>query len=50
MPKITNANDAYGHELWSCLTEGHAEEVVERDDGFVSVSDWPKRYFADFKA
>jgi hypothetical protein len=37
-----------GHELWAHLTEGHAEEIVERDDGFVTASDWPKRYFADF--
>lgn len=50
MPRITSANDAYGHQLWACHTEGHAEEIVERDDGFVAVSDWPKRYFAGFKA
>ena len=50
MPKITHATDAYGHELWACLTGGHAEEIVERDDGFISASDWPKRYFAAFKA
>jgi SAM-dependent methyltransferase len=50
MPKITKTSDAYGHELWACLTEGHAEEIVERDDGFISASDWPKRYFSDFKA
>jgi SAM-dependent methyltransferase len=48
VPKITHANDAYGHELWACLTEGHAQEIVERDDGFISASDWPMRYFADF--
>jgi SAM-dependent methyltransferase len=48
--KITRSNDAYGHELWACLTEGHAQEIVERDDGFISASDWPTRYFADFKA
>jgi SAM-dependent methyltransferase len=50
MPRITNATDAYGHELWAFRTEGHAQEIVERDDGFISASDWPKRYFADFKA
>jgi SAM-dependent methyltransferase len=49
MPKITASHDAYGRELWACLTEGHAEEIVERDDGFIAASDWPRRYFADFK-
>src|SRR5262245_26822806 len=49
MSRITASHDAYGHELWACLTEGHAEEIVERDDGFIAASDWPKRYFADFK-
>lgn len=48
MPKITNANDAYGQELWAFLTEGSADEIVERDDGFITRSDGPKRYFADF--
>jgi SAM-dependent methyltransferase len=49
MPTITPANDAYGHELWACLTEGCAIEIVERDDGFIDTSDWPRRYFADFE-
>jgi SAM-dependent methyltransferase len=47
---ITSANDAYGRELWAYQKEGHAQEIVERDDGFISASDWPKRYFADFDA
>jgi SAM-dependent methyltransferase len=50
MPRITRSNDAYGHELWAFLTEGRADEIVERDDGFITASDWPKRYFAEFKA
>ena len=50
MPTITSANDAYGHQLWACLTEGHTKEIVERDDGFITASDWPQRYFADFNA
>jgi SAM-dependent methyltransferase len=50
MARITRANDAYGAELWAYLTEGHADEIVERDDGFIDASDWPKRYFADFDA
>jgi 2-polyprenyl-3-methyl-5-hydroxy-6-metoxy-1,4-benzoquinol methylase len=50
MSRIASADDAYGRELWPCLTEGHAEEIVERDDGLVTASDWPKRHFADFGA
>jgi SAM-dependent methyltransferase len=50
MPRITRSNDAYGHELWTYLTEGRADEIVERDDGFITASDWPKRYFEDFNA
>jgi SAM-dependent methyltransferase len=48
--RITNAQDAYGHELWASVDEGLHDEIVERDDGFISRSDGPKRYFADFKA
>lgn len=47
---ITHANDAYGRELWAYQKEGRAQEIVERDDGFISASDWPERYFADFNA
>ena len=50
MPRITRSNDAYGYELWAYLTEGRTDEIVERDDGFVTASDWPKRYFAAFNA
>lgn len=50
MPRITRANDAYGHELWAYLTEGRAYEIAERDDGFIAASEWPKRYFEDFNA
>ena len=50
MPGITRSNDAYGHELWAFLTEGRSDEIVERDDGFIAASDWPKRYFEDFNA
>jgi hypothetical protein len=39
VPRITRANDAYGHELWAYLTEGHADEIAERDDGFIA-SEW----------
>jgi SAM-dependent methyltransferase len=50
VPRITRSNDAYGHELWAYLTEGRADEIAERDDGFIAASEWPKRYFEDFNA
>lgn len=30
--------------------QGRGDEIVERDDGFIAASDWPKRYFQDFNA
>jgi SAM-dependent methyltransferase len=50
MTKISRANDAYGHELWAYVTEGHSVEIVERDDGFLATNDGPRRYFAEFSA
>ena len=50
MPKIRRTGDAYGHELWAYMTEGHSVEIVERDDGLVATNDGPRRYFADFAA
>ena len=47
MPKITNANDAFGQEMWAYLTEGYSREIVERDDGFVDVSSGPRLYFSE---
>ena len=38
MPGIPRSNDAYGHELLACLTEGRGDEIVERDDGFIAAS------------
>jgi SAM-dependent methyltransferase len=48
MPKITASNDAFGREMWAYLTEGYSDEIVERDDGFITTNDGPKRYFAKF--
>ena len=50
MPKIRRTSDAYGHELWAYMTEGHSVEIVERDDGLLATNDGPRRYFADFAA
>lgn len=48
MPNITPDNDAFGHEIWAYHTEGHGNEIVERDDGLITSSDGPTRYFAEF--
>ena len=50
MRRIPSAHDAYGHELWCALTEGLHVEIVERDDGLITASDGPTRYFAEFPA
>ena len=40
--------DAFGHMLFDHLNGGDAPEIIERDDGFVSVSMGPAFYFADY--
>jgi SAM-dependent methyltransferase len=50
MPRITSRNDAFGSEMWAYLTEGNRDEIVERDDGFITSGDGPRRYFADYRA
>jgi len=44
-----NKKDAYGQEVWAYLNGKESYEVVERDDGFVDLSDGAKAYFAEFK-
>jgi SAM-dependent methyltransferase len=47
MRPIPSHRDAYGHQMWAFLTGGPSVEVVERDDGFVSVAPGNPYYFAD---
>jgi SAM-dependent methyltransferase len=47
VPRIDTTTDAFGQEMWAHLTGGHPDEIVERDDGFVT-SHGIAPYFADF--
>lgn len=41
--------DAYGQEVWAYLNKKESYEIIERDDGYISISAGPRAYFADFK-
>lgn len=41
--------DAYGQEVWAFFLKKDSYEVVERDDGFISLSGGALAYFAEFK-
>ena len=41
--------DAFGHMLYDFMQGENAKDVIERDDGFITVSSGPELYFADFE-
>jgi 2-polyprenyl-3-methyl-5-hydroxy-6-metoxy-1,4-benzoquinol methylase len=41
-------DDAFGHGLFDYSIRENVHEVIERDDGFISVSNGPGIYFAEF--
>jgi len=41
--------DAYGQEIWTHFKGKEGYEIVEREDGYFSVSSGPKTYFSQFK-
>jgi len=43
------AKDAYGQEIFAHLKGKKSSEIVERDDGFISVSGGAESYFAEYK-
>jgi SAM-dependent methyltransferase len=49
MKPVPARRDAYGQQIWAFLSDGSALEVVERDDGFVSVAHSNASYFADVR-
>jgi SAM-dependent methyltransferase len=49
MKPVPAHRDAYGHQMWSFLTGGPSVEVVERDDGFVSVAPGNSYYFSSIR-
>ncbi len=42
--------DAYGQEIWTHFKGKESFEIVERDDGYVSLSGGAKSYFAGYKS
>ena len=44
----TESQDAYGHEIHDHHLGKPAQELVERDDGFLDISSGPQSYFAPF--
>lgn len=49
MSGLTDAQDAYGHEMYDYLESRNEFEVVERDDGFIDASNGPKLYTSPYK-
>lgn len=43
------SKDAYGQEVWAFLQGKESYEVVEREDGFIGLSEGAPFYFTDFK-
>lgn len=47
---LKDEQDAYGHLLMAHHRGEKVMEIVERDDGFIDVSEGPNTYFAPFEA
>jgi SAM-dependent methyltransferase len=45
----SQSKDAYGHLLWDFLKGREPLEIVERDDGLISVDYGPRVYFSNYK-
>ena len=41
--------DALGHELYDYYQMGEGHEIIERDDGYIGVSNGPQAYFSEYK-
>ena len=41
--------DAYGREIWDYFSGSHSQEIVERDDGYLTAGDGPARYFTGYR-
>ena len=48
-PVLSADEDAYGHAMIDALDGKDAYEVVERDDGFISLGAGPSLYLADYE-
>jgi SAM-dependent methyltransferase len=45
---LRDYQDAFGHVMYDYLHGIHSREIIERDDGFFSISSGPVLYFAPF--
>jgi SAM-dependent methyltransferase len=45
---LTDKQDAFGHVMYDYLRGTRSQEIIERDDGFFSISPGPALYFAHF--
>ena len=50
LPMLSDRQDAFGHEIYDHFQGQGGYEIVERDDGFFSLSPGPQLYFLDYKA
>ena len=46
---LKDHQDAYGHLLYGYFSSKTGQEIVERDDGYISAHDGPKVYFTEYK-
>lgn len=50
MKSLKPLEDAYGRLIWAHYNGEEAVEIIERDDGYISVSSGPRVYFSDYEA
>jgi 2-polyprenyl-3-methyl-5-hydroxy-6-metoxy-1,4-benzoquinol methylase len=43
---MPRSSDAFGCLVWDHLHDGHAVEVIERDDGYIDTTAGAEAYFA----
>jgi SAM-dependent methyltransferase len=48
MSTLTSRQDGFGHEIYDHYHGRDAEEIAERDDGYIALSSEVKHYFAEY--
>ncbi|MBU4501521.1 MAG: class I SAM-dependent methyltransferase [Nanoarchaeota archaeon] len=46
---MKKCKDAYGQEVWAFFQDKESYEIVERNDGFIDLSEGAPAYFAEYK-
>jgi len=49
MKILKKSQDAQGRVMLDYLSDKNVLEIIERDDGYIDVSDGPKAYFSEYK-